>query len=481
MKHLTCLFLVICAMVCVSSCKKDNNEDIKLRVICEEFRPYSFMENGELKGITVDIVSGIMDLAGIADKTVEVNNDWESDLETAINSDNVVLFTTVLTTDRKDKLQWVGPVMICATGFLGLESGNLSVSGINEAMELPSVAVVTGYSTTETLENLGFGNLVYFNTMNEAIAALFDGTVSTLFDLTQPVRSIAAADGFDVNLLEDVFNYSTVQGYLAFSNGVPAHQVELWQDKLDQLKNQGFVQNIYNHYLPSQIAPGIITIYTEENPPQNYRDENGSLTGSSVEIAQAIMQVTGKEELITLTTWTDAYEQVLLNPNSMIFSIIKNDEREPLFEWIGPVCKKNYCFVVKSDSQIDLNVIDDAKLLDVVGVPEGWAAEDQLIEQGFTNLQTWSTAENVFTALMNGLADAVVLNDIAISYLAQECGYDPENVRNELVFSPGQTYFAFCKSTKSAYVDEWLQAYNTIMNNGTFAGIWNSWYPDIIW
>lgn len=481
MKYLTYLFLAICALICIISCKKDNSEDVKLRIICEEFRPYSYMESGELKGITVDVVGGIMDLAGITDKTIEVNNNWESDLETAINSDNVMLFTTVLTTDRKDKLQWVGPVMVCTTGFLGLESGNWTANSINQAQELPSVAVVTGYSTTETLENLGFGNLVYFSTMNEAIAALYAGSVSTLFDLTQSVRAIATADGFDENLLEDVFNYSTVQGYLAFSKEVPAQQVESWQDKLDQLKKQGFVQNIYNQYLPSQKAPGLVTIYTEENPPQNYRDEEGNLTGSSVEIAEAIMQVIGRDEPMILTTWSDAYNQVLLNPNSMIFSTIKTDEREPLFEWIGPVCKKNYCFVVKSDSQIELNVIDDAKLLDVVGVPEGWAAEDQLIAQGFTNLQTWSTPENVFNALMDGTADAVVLNDIAIDYLATECGFSPEDVRNELIFSPGETYFAFCKDTKSAYVDEWQQAYSTIMNNGTFAGIWNTWYPDITW
>jgi len=257
--------------------------------------------------------------------------------------------------------------------------------------------------------------------------------------------------------------------------------VEAWQDKLDQLKLQGYVQDVYDQYLPGQKAPGLVTIYTEENPPQNFKDVEGNLTGSSVEVAQAIMEEIGREELITLTTWTDAYDQVLLNPNSMIFSTIKNADREPLFEWVGPVCKKNYCFVVKSESQIELNVIDDAKLLDVVGVPEGWAAEDQLIAQGFTNLQTWSTPENVFNALMDGTADAVVLNDIAIDYLATECGFSPEDVRNELIFSPGETYLAICKNTKAEYVQEWQQAYTTIMNNGTFAGIWNTWYPDITW
>ena len=193
------------------------------------------------------------------------------------------------------------------------------------------------------------------------------------------------------------------------------------------------------------------------------------------------MAVIGRDDLITLTNWTDAYDQALLNPNSMLFSTALTTQREPYFEWVGPVCKKNACFFVKTGSPVQLNTIDDAKTLGTIGVPEGWSSEDELIGLGFTNVQTWATPQAVFEKLIDGTADAVVLNDIAISYLADQTGHNPDEVRNELLFSPGETFLAFAKDTKSSYTQEWSQAYTTITNNGTFAGIWNKWYPGINW
>jgi len=481
MKKFTCCILAFYALAFLYSCKKDDSKEPKPLIICEEFRPFNYLENNELKGITVEIADSIMGLLGINDRTIAFTTNWDSAFELVKTADNVALFTTNMTAERKNELQWVGPVTLSSTGFTGLKSGNFEVTSVADAKNLPSVGVITGYSTTETLENLDFANLVYFNTMNLAISSLYAGSVSSVFDITQSVRAIADAGGMDANLLDEVYSYSTLQGYIAFSPGTSSNTVESWRDKLDQLKKQGYVQTVYDKYLPGTKAPGLVNIYTESNPPQSYRENDGSLTGSSVEIVQAMMGVIGREELITFTNWTDAYDQVLLNPNSMIFSTARTTQREPYFEWVGPVCKKNACFFVKAGSSIELNTIDDAKTLGNVGVTEGWASEDELTELGFTNIQTWATPQEVFEKLIDGTADAVVLNDIAISYLADQTGHNPDEVRNELLFSTDETHLAFSKDTKSSYTQEWQQAYTTIMNNGTFAGIWSNWYPGITW
>jgi len=481
MKKVTFYILAFITLAFLYSCKKEESKEVKPVIICEEFRPFNYLENNELKGISVEIADSIMGLLGINDRTIAFTTNWDSAFELVKTAENVALFTTNMTAERKNVLQWVGPVTLTSTGFTGLKSSNLEVTSITDAKNLPSVGVVTGYSTTETLENLDFANLVYFNTISTAISALYAGSISSLFDVTQSVRSIAEAGGMDVNLLDEIYNFSTLQGYIAFSPGTSSQTVKSWQDKLDQLKKQGYVQAVYNKYLPGTKAPGLVSIYTESNPPQSYLDNEGSLTGSSVEIVQAMMTVIGRDDLITLTNWTDAYDQVLLNPNSMIFSTARTTQREPYFEWVGPVCKKNACFFVKTGSPVQLNTIDDAKTLGTIGVPEGWSSENELIGLGFTNIQTWATPQEVFEKLIEGTADAVVLNDIAISYLADQTGHNPDEVRNELLFSPGETFLAFSKDTKSSYTQEWNQAYTTITNNGTFAGIWNKWYPGINW
>ena len=480
MKRVTVYVLTVLAILSVGSCNKEDITGKKLRILCENYRPYNYVEGDSLKGLSVEIVGNIMGLMELKEMNVEIW-DWEPALELLRTEENIALFTTGLTSNRKDDFQWVGPIAMFIDGFVGLKSGGFNITSVNEAKDLPSVGVITDYSSTETLEKKNFENLVYFTTLSEAIDGLYDGTVSTVYDITYSILATAAADGHDVSQLTEIFNYSTTMAYIAFSADVSPKLVDAWQDKLDQLKRQGIVQQIYDEYLPGVTAPGLLTLFTEENPPVNYRTDDGSLTGSSVEIVEAMMDVIEQENPIIMTTWNDGYEQALLVPNSMIFSTIRNANRESLFHWVGPVCKKNYCFFVMDSSTIELNTLDDAKALGSVGVPEGWAAEQELEELGFTNIQAWSTPEKVFGKLLAGKVDAVVLNDIAIDYLAQQAGISSDDVRNELVLSSGENYLAFSIDTKEEYIQDWQQAYTTIMNNGTFAEIWEKWFPDIDW
>lgn len=474
-------FLFICLWFLAAACSKEDSKPITLKIICEDFRPYNYWENGQLKGISVEIADTILGLIGQGNTAITLTADWDSAMNALLQADDVMLFSTDMTPERKNNMKWVGPLYVSATGFTGLNSSALEINSLEEAKTIPSVGVVTGYSTAETLENLGFGNLVYFSTITEAISALYNGTVSAVFDMVLPLRAIAAAGGWDVNHLTEVFHFSIVQGYFAFSAGVPSSTVSAWQDNLDNLKKQGFLQALYNRYLPGTIAPGKCTLYTEKNPPQNYLLDNGTLTGSSVEMVKSMMQVIHINDPVTVTSWSVAYDLVQWIPNSMLFSTLRNDNRENKFKWVGPVCKKNYCFFVQAASPLVLNAVEDAKTLGVVGVPEGWASVNELEALGFSNLQTWPTPEAVFEKLIDGTADAVVLNDISIDYLAAETGHDPGLVRNELVLSYGETYLAFNPETNNEYIEQWQQAYNTIKSNGTLVDIWNGWYSGISW
>jgi len=186
-----------------------------------------------------------------------------------------------------------------------------------------------------------------------------------------------------------------------------------------------------------------------------------------------------REEPITITAWSDAYEQILLIPNTMAFSTLRSEQREALFHWIGPVCRKNYCFFVNATTTRIFHDLEEFKSLDKIGVPRGWASEEELIALGFSNLVAGNTPRDVFEMLMTGAVNAAVLNDIAITTLARETGYQAADVRKEYTLSSGDTYLAFNLETKSSYIQEWQQAFEKIRSNGTFATIWKKWYPDL--
>lgn len=280
---------------------------------------------------------------------------------------------------------------------------------------------------------------------------------------------------------KNLLTYFTSQGYIAFSKEVSDDIVDDWQSEIDEMKVDGTMQHIYENYLPGSMPPGKVIIFTEDNPPQNFKDQDGNLNGSSVEIVEAIMDEIGITEHIELTNWTNAYYQILHIPNTMTFSTLRSESRENVFNWVGPVCRKSYSFFVKVDASFQINSLGDAKQLGSVGTMTGWSSENQLVEQGFTNVVTWATPTEVFKKLIDGEIDAAVLNDISIKQLAEDAGVETNVVRTDFVLSSGETYLAFSIDTDDKYIQDWKNAYQAIIDNRTFLQIWNKYYPNVDW
>jgi len=479
MNKLIPLFL-ISMTIGLFSCTKEDTTGKDLTILCEVMKPFNFEENGVQKGISLDVVRKIMDELKIKSE-IGISANWDSIFNQLKTGQNIMAFTTALTPERKSQFQWVGPITLWHAGFVSLKSSGLRFQTIEDAKQHPSIGVVTSYYTGEILLNLGFTNLVYSNTLEELVQNLYNGTVDVVFDNQSLIQIIAQDRSLDASDLDNLLIESTTQGYLAFSNDVSEKVIKNWQEKLDILKDQGFLQELYDTYLPGNQAPGRVTIFTEENPPQNYRDISGKLTGSSIDMLEAMMKGNHIGGPMEITSWTNAYNQITFVPNSMVFSTLRSTDREELFHWVGPLCKKRYCFFVNESSQNHIAAIADAKKLSTVGTVKGWASEMELQDLGFTNLVTFETPQELLGKLKNGDIDCAVLNDISIRILATELGLNANIFRKEAILSEGQTYMAFSKDTDEAYITAWENAYNSLVSSGKLAAIWKEWYPGIDW
>jgi len=53
---------------------------------------------------------------------------------------------------------------------------------------------------------------------------------------------------------------------------------------------------------------------------------------------------------------------VTQNPDTMLFSVVRTEEREPLFHWIGVVCDvRSYLYKLKSRDDITAEKLSDLK------------------------------------------------------------------------------------------------------------------------
>ena len=77
-----------------------------------------------------------------------------------------------------------------------------------------------------------------------------------------------------------------------------------------------------------------IEIYTENWPPLNF-ENGGKITGFTTDIVREIQRRTKIKGEIKLLPWKRAYFNALNKKNALIYSIVRNPQREGLFRWVG--------------------------------------------------------------------------------------------------------------------------------------------------
>ncbi|WP_158253701.1 substrate-binding periplasmic protein [Chromobacterium alticapitis] len=91
-----------------------------------------------------------------------------------------------------------------------------------------------------------------------------------------------------------------------------------------------------------QFAAAETRLLTEDDPPFNYPDGSGGITGISTEMVSEAFRRAGLRYSIALMPWLRAYLQAQTDANACLFSTTRNEEREPLFQWVGPLLKNDW-------------------------------------------------------------------------------------------------------------------------------------------
>jgi len=116
----------------------------------------------------------------------------------------------------------------------------------------------------------------------------------------------------------------------------------------------------YSHSIDAD-KPKLI-IYTEHWPPYQFIDNQGNITGLSVDkVTNTLDSVSWPYEIITLP-WARAIFQVHEKPNSLIFSVARFAEREKNFRWLSILAKvKSKLVTIHDKKNIQINTLSDIK------------------------------------------------------------------------------------------------------------------------
>jgi len=105
-----------------------------------------------------------------------------------------------------------------------------------------------------------------------------------------------------------------------------------------------------------------LTLYTEHWPPYQLVDQQGQLSGISVDKVKNTLESVQWPYEIKVLPWARAIKEVNSNGNSLIFSTARFAERENKFQWLARLASvKSKLITASTHATIAINTIADVK------------------------------------------------------------------------------------------------------------------------
>lgn len=208
-----------------------------------------------------------------------------------------------------------------------------------------------------------------------------------------------------------------------------------------------------------------LTYLTESYPPYNMH-EGGEIRGLAVD-----MLVTATERLgnpvtrgnIKLQPWPRAYRQAQDGPNVVLFSTTRTEERESMFQWVGPIADTRIVLLARKDKNVTIPADGSLKSL-VIGVIRDDIGEQMARERGAvdTNIRYVPNAESLARMLDKGRIDAWAYEENVGRWFIRQASLNNDDFAVAGVLKEGQLYFSLSKDVDRDTVKQLQQAIDAV-------------------
>ncbi|MBK6999707.1 MAG: transporter substrate-binding domain-containing protein [Rhodoferax sp.] len=221
-----------------------------------------------------------------------------------------------------------------------------------------------------------------------------------------------------------------------------------------------------------------LNIYCEDDAPFQFKGPDGKLTGMVVEMVSEVQKRVGNTDPIQMVPWARGLRSLDSEPDTLLFTMSRTEDRNDLYQWIGPVAQSDYAFYVKADSKISIASLEDAKKIASIGVYRDDVRDKFLTKAGFNNLDRTNDNVSNFKKLMSDRVSMYASGGNAIANDAERAGYKSADVKPVYVFLKTQSFIAASRKTDPSVVAKWNSAMEAMKKDGSFGTIFKKYYPN---
>ena len=228
-------------------------------------------------------------------------------------------------------------------------------------------------------------------------------------------------------------------------------------------------------FCPQTVLAGPIdklSFYTEEYPPYNMT-QNGETTGIAVDMLAAILEHADTETTVSdvkVTPWARGYATAQRQPNTVLFSTTRTQQREDKFVWVGPIVPTRIGVIGKKNGPAITGVADlaDTKTATI----RDDVAEQLLLKKGLSQSAIHAVANQnaIVNLLERGRVQYWAYETNVARYILKQRGvagaYETKHVLEE-----SKLYYAFHPDSDPDAIAAFRDAFRAVKGSDTYQTI----------
>lgn len=218
-----------------------------LTLLTDNHPPLHFQQGGQLVGFGVDVVQALAERTG--DHVNLQQLPLLRALHVASTEPATGVFTVLRTAERDDRYQWVGPLLEVETALYSADSTRPPVHSLLEAGNLGRIVVPRKWLVYSYLQKQGLTNLYGVASPEQMMRLARMGRTDFVVADTLSIATMAREEGLAPNQLHYQMPLMQQGSYIAFSLQTDVHQVERWQQALDEMNRDGRLEQIKQRWL----------------------------------------------------------------------------------------------------------------------------------------------------------------------------------------------------------------------------------------
>jgi polar amino acid transport system substrate-binding protein len=206
--------------------------------LCEDVIPSNYLDNGEQKGISIEMLRLMWKRMGVPPQQIKVVP-WARGYDAVLTNKNHVLFTMSRTKERETLFKWVGPVYTVRNILIGRVDRKFSIKTLEDAKKFR-----IGTIKEDVLEkfllgnNFDVGRVEGVSNLDQSFEKLKAGRVDLIAFSEPSLREFMKEKKYDSKDFKAYYTLSESKLNFAFNKETPDYLIQRFQKAFDSLKKE---------------------------------------------------------------------------------------------------------------------------------------------------------------------------------------------------------------------------------------------------